>query len=275
MTMAAKVTTQIVDMTPEIAKDILLKHNNKNRTVKSRRVKDYAEQMKRGEWKLNGESIIFDETGELRDGQHRLMAVVESGCTVPMTVVKGVSKTCEIFDRGAGRSLRDIITLNYDEVWMRNGQIIAMTNMFLQLCNSMYTNDNKVIAFMTEYSETIVKTHEILLTNKLKYLYPYITSAVFIAIRNGVPEEKIRRWADVYRSGFMDNKTDSPAIIARNIAINRKSIARSKQSEKAELTEVIYRSICDFGKSTRTRAYKANGSVHVDAFIEELKEKGY
>ena len=102
-----KQKTQVVRMTPDMARDIL-KNNTNNRNVKRDRVSLYATEMEKGRWQLNGESIVIDENGNLKDGQHRLMAVVKSQCTVPMVVVTGVDADCSIYDRGSSRSVRNM-----------------------------------------------------------------------------------------------------------------------------------------------------------------------
>ena len=90
---------EVVRMTPDMARAIL-KNNPNNRNVKRDRVSLYASDMEKGRWQLNGESIVIDADGNLKDGQHRLMAVVKSQCTVPMIVVSGVDTDCNIYDRG-------------------------------------------------------------------------------------------------------------------------------------------------------------------------------
>lgn len=81
---------QTVTVTPELA-DMWLKQNGKNRPVSMAHVKRLADEMRNGQWVFNGQTISFDESGRLLDGQHRLKAVVVSGCEVPMAVAMGVS----------------------------------------------------------------------------------------------------------------------------------------------------------------------------------------
>lgn len=50
----------------------------------------YAADMRAGKWALNGEAILFDEDGNLIDGQHRLWAVMKAGIPVHMMITTGV-----------------------------------------------------------------------------------------------------------------------------------------------------------------------------------------
>lgn len=81
---------QTMSVTPELA-SIWLKKNDKNRNISAVHVKKLAHEMAHGGWVLNGQTVSFDDGGRLLDGQHRLSAVVMSGCTVPMAIAVGVS----------------------------------------------------------------------------------------------------------------------------------------------------------------------------------------
>jgi len=81
---------KVMEVTPEIAAS-WLENNGMNRRISKPHVSKLADVMNRGKWVLNGQSISFEETGRLLDGQHRLAAVVMSGKTVQMTIALGVS----------------------------------------------------------------------------------------------------------------------------------------------------------------------------------------
>jgi hypothetical protein len=100
------------NVTPKVA-ERLLNANQRNRNLRPRRVTALAGAMQRGEWELNGESIKVAEDGSLIDGQHRLAAVMASGVTVPMIVVRGLpSQVLATIDTGAARSIGDTLKLN-------------------------------------------------------------------------------------------------------------------------------------------------------------------
>lgn len=86
--------TQVKDINPRYASEAL-KKNSLNRPLSMTTVKSYAADMKAGSWILNHQGIAFDEDGVLIDGQHRLHAVIESGCSVPMLVTHGLPKVIQ------------------------------------------------------------------------------------------------------------------------------------------------------------------------------------
>ena len=100
-------TFEEVLVTKEMA-DAMLAHNTNNyRSVKWRVVHRYSRAMANGMWRENGEPIVFDEDGVLKDGQHRLLAILESGVSVKMLIVRGISRDVTTFDEGSNRSVAD------------------------------------------------------------------------------------------------------------------------------------------------------------------------
>src|SRR5271166_4925370 len=98
--------SEVVSVTPELAKRWLGKNHPGNRPVAWSRVASFANDMRDGNWKLTHQAIGFDGSDMLIDGQHRLEAVVQSGVTVQMLVVRNrVGDFHDPIDRGAPRSL--------------------------------------------------------------------------------------------------------------------------------------------------------------------------
>lgn len=102
---------EIITLTPEKAKE-LLKRNPANRQMK-KMARVYAAQMKNGQWKENGEAIIIDTNGFMKDGQHRCAAVIEADFSYDCPLVTGVEPdVMDTIDTGANRSLGDVLHLN-------------------------------------------------------------------------------------------------------------------------------------------------------------------
>lgn len=84
----AKITRQILTITPEMAANCLSKNPN-NRHINMRWVNHLATLIKNGEFTLTHQGIAFDEDGNLIDGQHRLHAIIKAGIAVKMEVSSG------------------------------------------------------------------------------------------------------------------------------------------------------------------------------------------
>lgn len=111
-------TTDVVDpdtrwetIDPDTARTYL-DENDANRGLRARVVNAYARDMGHGAWAVTGETIKFSKTGELLDGQHRLSAIIESGTSQWMLVVRGLEPATKgIIDTGAPRSAGDALKL--------------------------------------------------------------------------------------------------------------------------------------------------------------------
>ena len=98
-------------ITPEFASE-LLKMNIGNRKINHQK-DNYSYMMKNGEWKENGEPIIVDVNGFVKDGQHRLSAVIESNYSYLCPVIYDVNPdVMDTIDTGSNRSLGDVLQLN-------------------------------------------------------------------------------------------------------------------------------------------------------------------
>ena len=103
-----KITTEII--TPKQAEKYLEKNIENNRPILDRHVAVLARDMKAGNWVQNGETIKFNGTGVLLDGQHRLWACVEAKVPFTSAVARGVP-SLEDVDRGRSRTMSHILAM--------------------------------------------------------------------------------------------------------------------------------------------------------------------
>lgn len=96
-------------ISPAQAKRWLKDNVSNNRAVNLNYVASYAKSMKNGTWDhSNGESIAFNQTGKLVNGQHRLHAIILANKSVWMMIMMGVSKDAILtLDDGNARTLKD------------------------------------------------------------------------------------------------------------------------------------------------------------------------
>jgi acylphosphatase len=102
-----------VEVITPVKAAIMLKSNPNNRNLTHSHVAFLAMQMMKGDWTENGQSIVMDFHNNIVDGQHRLNAIVQSGKSIPMLVVRGVNpQTMNTIDTGRSRNASDVFTLN-------------------------------------------------------------------------------------------------------------------------------------------------------------------
>ena len=101
-------------ITPSKAKTYL-EANTNNRNVKDRHVLKLSNEMKSGRWKQDtAETIKISKTGRILDGQHRLMAVIQSGVSIYFHVAKGLNEEVfDVIDTGSNRSAADVFKINH------------------------------------------------------------------------------------------------------------------------------------------------------------------
>lgn len=104
-------------ITPDVAR-AYLESNTRNRPVSVARVSEYAAAMRSGKWVLNGDSLRFDASGRLIDGQHRLQACVQAGVPFCTYVVRGIddARAFLTIDVGKVRGPRDMLAYRSGEM---------------------------------------------------------------------------------------------------------------------------------------------------------------
>lgn len=85
-----------------------LEMNTGNRKIRPSHVRHLASQMKQGRWMLSPEPIVFSPK-RLLDGQHRLSAVLMSGCTIEASVALVQNEDVfRVLDQGVNRNNSDL-----------------------------------------------------------------------------------------------------------------------------------------------------------------------
>ena len=106
-----KVEARVVTITPKIANQLLLR-NTHNRPVRTAAIEQYAADMRKGDWQVNGEAIKISVDGHVLDGQHRLYAVLEADASMTTLLITGLpQKAQETMDQGRARTFGDVLKL--------------------------------------------------------------------------------------------------------------------------------------------------------------------
>lgn len=99
-------------ITPELAEK-LLERNWNNRKAKPLMITQYARDMKNGKWDADASDLKFALTGELLDGQNRLMACIQAGVPFPTLVRFGLQPQAKAhIDTGAKRTIADALKMS-------------------------------------------------------------------------------------------------------------------------------------------------------------------
>jgi hypothetical protein len=105
--------SKVMTITPTEATLWLDTKNTRNRPISQSTVDRYCQEIKQGNWKNNGQAIIFGKNGMLLNGQHRLKAVVAANKAIETLVVWGVeNEAFDTIDDGNKRSLADVLHID-------------------------------------------------------------------------------------------------------------------------------------------------------------------
>jgi hypothetical protein len=115
-----------VDVTPELATTWLARDaaadHVVNRNPSLHRVDRYARDMSTGHWLDTFIPLIIDWDGYVRDGRHRLMAIVRSGVTIRFEVVFNADPIIQkVVDRQRPRSIADDVRMR----GMANAMVVS------------------------------------------------------------------------------------------------------------------------------------------------------
>ncbi len=153
VTALQKPTAAVVHITPEMA-ERWLGRNEVNRNIRNKKIDVYARDMASGNWQLTGEAIKFDHAGKLIDGQHRCAAIIKSGCTIPMFVVRNLSPDAQpVMDSGSARLASDNLSMSGYKNAVAVASVARRMMAFVEKRDPKQITNSEVYAFVDEHPE--------------------------------------------------------------------------------------------------------------------------
>lgn len=129
-------TSRVITITPKVASVILGVGtdagglNTHNRGRKPSKIREYANDMEKGQWHLTGDTVKFTKGGLLGDGQNRLYACVRAKKAFQSHVVFGIDDAVfPWLDKGRQRSIGDDFFVD----GVDNPQLMAHVMRWLEL----------------------------------------------------------------------------------------------------------------------------------------------
>lgn len=250
-------------ITPDLAKQYL-DTMGINRRLQMPRVKMLVRNMERGTWQDNGASIVFNRSGRLVDGQHRLQAIIQSGIAQELVVVRDVDDAVTVFDLGKNRSIPDILRAGGMPVELANPTNVAIAKLHFMLNGAMITSSDEIEIFIENHASSLLairkiwtvgghKDSSLLSTKSAAFLL-----AILCALESGEDINKLTRFASVYRTGLANNEFESAAVVCRNDCLARRiNPYHGGESDRTKSEMVFEKAIYDFcRKYPRKQSYK-------------------
>jgi hypothetical protein len=219
---------EIIQVTPALAEDWLKKNTN-NRDYAEQQVKRLVAQMRDNQWQDNGETIKFSVGGELLDGQHRLMAIVRSGMTQRLLVVRGLARdSFSTIDVGRKRSSADAMKVakvpEYKRVAVALPFVLAYDRK-VQAEMRIKMSPNEALEYLEDYSDLPLTLVEIgskrcplmprFVFDSLYYIFRRIDAVLAYeymeALRSGTNIESCNAWR-IVRERLIREASKAPGI---------------------------------------------------------------
>lgn len=237
-----------------------LEYNVKNyRPLNGNVVRKYAADMKAGKWKGNGEAIVFSEDHILRNGQHRLHAVVKSQTPTEFYIIFD-AEPGEFYDSGYKRSdyQRNLGTAT--PLMIAVSKIMTASTIGESVPNGI--NDQ----YIQDNLEMLKRTQQIVSNGCSKGNTPGkkapCGAVVFSLLKSGeIPEQEMLDFFKIVNTGNLIQGSvlnASPALVLRNqLLAMMNSSGREYQKQVVECT---FQAVKAYHADT-IRLRKYNGST--------------
>jgi hypothetical protein len=235
-----KNTGTVLNVDKKLALEMLTR-NKMNRAMNNAKYNEYKLAMNKNEWRMNGETIKFDENGDLIDGQKRLQAFYDSNLeTIQFMIVTGLPRQSVFttIDRGQNRTAAN----DFEFIGVQNSTLISTMIRNINLFSKQSYGDrgatsrtmhrNDMISFYNINPEKMDKMASMAGSYYKKsgcLMKPGILAALYYLFC-----EKSETDADDFFTKFVNGtnlELDSPILQLRN------KLYRSKSNPKERLTQ--------------------------------------
>lgn len=266
-------TTSAVELiTPKIAREILSKNTN-NRSLNNRTVEYYQDQIKRGLWELNGETIKIAIDGTLLDGQHRLEAVSRSGISIETFVARNIPNNAfTTIDTGKVRTHADFLKINGTKGNLSQIAAAARIAMGFQKDGLYLGVDKKVapddiVGYVDRHQRIIISAEAV--GERIGKILPASIGVGLHYIFTIIDEEKTNVFFDHLISGA--DLTEGNAILTlRNRLLSMRGNNHAGASHRRLLVYSVVHAFNAFmkGRKIMTLPYQTEYTIKLDGFKE-------
>lgn len=261
-------STAIEIITPEIASKYLETNTNNYRKISNPRVNAYALEMQNGNWKNNGEAIVFGTDGILKNGQHRLLACVKSNTPFETLVIRGCDET--IYDAGYTRTTRqELLSENYS---ISTSCIGAVKLLFRILNNNARTPEVTIRNYIKHNIEYLNKASEITSCWKGISKKASCILVIYCMLKTKeIDDSTMIAFIGVLNSGnSVGCDEPSPALVARRQIMSFTSIAGQNQET---ISSIMIYALRDFkSKKQRIKNYYIPNGIALKELVNKVKE---
>ncbi len=264
----------VEEITPAMAKEYLLKNVDNYRKIQRSKVSRYADDIKKGQWALNGETIVFGEDGMLKDGQHRLAAIIMAGKPVKTLVVRGVADEVSIFNVGTMRTTNHIVKaagLDLPTTAIAAAKIVV--NMFGQSAKGIE------LEYIKNNQSELARAYRCTCNGSGKRAFSQKASCVaasYLMLKtSGMPFYELELFYKIFctkDTTGTDGYNATPVLIARRMFEERFQKYSGPMAQKEQM-EILVLAMQDFhsGKK-REQAYKVKSPFSWEKLVKQVRK---
>lgn len=252
------VRTEFMIVTPEMASAWLEKNIEKNRKLKERLENKYLAAMTRGRWnERSGETVKFDEDGNMIDGQHRLRALIRYGKPLWFSVSYNCARDAfKNLDTGATRKGPDVLSIDLED-----GKNLNILSSVLTLIHragagfnqTTYSPSNDMILELAERHPGAQESVAFV----LKHRTPkgFMSPSMIAFMHYQITRKHSRQMADNYVLAILDGETckgDQPLKLMRRRLID--NLASPHKMRRLTMLALLVKSWNAFATGTTLKA---------------------
>ena len=269
------IESAVETITPAKAREYLKKNTNNYRRMSRSTIRSYAEDIKNGRWELNGETIIFGKDGILKDGQHRLAAIVLAGKPADILVVRGIESGVAKIDIGKKRTDTDILA---SEGFECDATLVAAANIIVNRFSGVRNGTAVQEYVRSNYSE-LLRAMRVACTgsNSKKKNAPSVTASYLMLRTKTMPCYEVDlffRIMNDYGYTCSEGYEPSPALVARKQIEDRGPGNTGGYQIQKERLEILVMAMEDFheGKK-RELKYKIKEPFEFAKLLDKVRRE--
>lgn len=245
-----EITSKVEHITPEMAVEYLKKNtqNYRGQAMSRAKVRQYAEEIKAGRWELNGEGIMFDENGLLKNGQHRLAAIALAGVPVDVLVIRGISRDVNVYDLGYNRTVSQMVNAKGLNV---NSVMQCAVNLLYFIRTGRNGTRTELVQYIEKHCDELNRAWRCMLngdaTRKIRRASMGLAAYMMLAT-NKIPFYEVELFFRIMATGSIqgtEGYEPSSALIAKKTFDDRWSVSGNQRQQREQL-DILIRAMTDF-----------------------------
>jgi hypothetical protein len=247
--------TEVMDVSPALAKAWLTLNTN-NRQPSHYRIKAYAEDMRKGDWKLTHQGIAISVDNIISDGQHRLMAIVESGVTVKMLVTTQMPKESIVaIDQGFSRTVVNALHMSIDESSWVTTKVASAVHWFYDFKGGR-VSANQLYDAAKSARESLVFATDNMKTYRQGITKAPVMAAIALLHHSGKDVPTLVDFCDKLLSGIVCGESESSIIRIREWLLANTN--QSSSPHNLTLMNRVQRAYILFSEKTPCKMLKSS-----------------